>query len=413
MSDYLLNNIVSITKDEKSLNFWKKAIKTLGENIVEAELGELKYQIHQGKIKYPAKYLTTLLKKQMFLTKKRTKKERPANEKEIEKTYLNPNQLDLFRELKPVRIEKGELKKEKQMDVPYSEKHIPWATFIGPDFFTLSTNKAKNDKVMAKFRTLDGQVCLVPLLRGAFFPGDKGSGILTAEHGRVLGGLESIWVKQGQHNTETEKGAVNCYCHVKIRELAKILGWKSFGGRDLNHLKKLVVDLKRIPYYLNLESIEEFKIAGLKGYGFFLLGDTTLVEKKNGREETIIRVEFSDTYSRQILARRVVKRPKELITTRSEIAFLLHLYLEPILIKNGYFAKELRFVVKDLNLPQAKWHNLKYDRKRQFEKAIKELKNKQTGTGQRMDVEITKGLVDYMLEAKLIGQQIIDDRKEE
>ena len=66
MSDYLLNNIVSITKDKKSLNFWKKAIKTLGENIVEAELGELKYQIHQGKIKYPAKYLTTLLKKQML-----------------------------------------------------------------------------------------------------------------------------------------------------------------------------------------------------------------------------------------------------------------------------------------------------------------------------------------------------------
>jgi len=42
---------------------------------------------------------------------------------------------------------------------------------------------------------------------------------------------------------------------------------------------------------------------------------------------------FSDTYSRQLLARRVVSRPKEMLTIRSELAFLLRLYLEPILMK--------------------------------------------------------------------------------
>ena len=54
-------------------------------------------------------------------------------------------------------MRKGDLVRESgPMKLPYSAKTLPWATFIGPDFFTLSTNKAKSDRVMAKFRVLGG-----------------------------------------------------------------------------------------------------------------------------------------------------------------------------------------------------------------------------------------------------------------
>ena len=51
MSTYLLEQIIKITGDKKSKNFWKKAIKTLGPGIVETELGELKSQILEGTFK--------------------------------------------------------------------------------------------------------------------------------------------------------------------------------------------------------------------------------------------------------------------------------------------------------------------------------------------------------------------------
>jgi len=64
-------------------------------------------------------------------------------------------------------------------------KTIPWATFIGPEFFTLSTNKAQSDRVIARFRVLGGKVTEVPLLRGRLFPKDQDPGILTAEDGHL------------------------------------------------------------------------------------------------------------------------------------------------------------------------------------------------------------------------------------
>lgn len=401
MSEDLLERIAEITKDTKSTAFWRKAINQLGELPVEEELGEVKYQIHTGKIKDPAKYLTTLLKKRIT----QLPKEQQTAPTKLIQTYLNPNQMDLLQELQPLPQVKGELKEKKEMDQPFSGKHIPWATFIGPDFFTLSTNKQRKDRIIAKFRTLDGEVSMIPLVRGAYFPTDKARGILTAEHGRVLGGIENIWAQQGCNYTQTQKGAVACYCTVKIRDLAKLLGWKTFCGQGLNHLKEMVIDLKVMSYYLDLGAVEEFQLAEIKGFGFTILGDAVLVNKQdNHRLETVIRVEFSDPYSRQLLARRVITRSKELITTRSDLAFLTHLYIEPILIRHGKFHKNLKDLITDLNLPVVSWHNRPGARKQQFQKVVKELNNKTTGTNYKMSVKIIEGLFDYVLEASLVDK---------
>src|ERR1017187_1215500 len=89
-----------------------------------------------------------------------------------------------------------------------------------------------------------------------------------------------------------------CACKVSIRELARLLGWKIFSGPSLNRLRDKVTDLKLLPYYLELDAVEEFKRMGLKGYGFTLMGDVTVLDAKlQKKQETILKVMFSDTYS--------------------------------------------------------------------------------------------------------------------
>ncbi len=94
MSEYLLDEIIQVTKDDKSENFWKKAIKELGANTVEMELGELKHQIRVREIENPAKYLTTLLKKQMNARIK-IQNTKPTKQAETLKTYFETTQWPL------------------------------------------------------------------------------------------------------------------------------------------------------------------------------------------------------------------------------------------------------------------------------------------------------------------------------
>lgn len=380
--------------------FWEKAVRTLGEATVAEELGELKYQMQTRHIKNPAKYLTTLLKKQITATTRVRPNIQDQHPDKL-KTYFENTQLALFTGLKPLK-EVGEVD-QKTMIIPYGKETIPWATFISSSFFTLSTNKDKSDKILAKFRTLEGGVSIIPLLRGRIKPGDRERGIPTAEHGKILAAIESIWVQQGSHYDRYASGAVSCYCYVSIRELAKLLGWKTFGGKDLIWLTSMVYDLKTMPYYLDLTGLG-FK--NLTGYGFSLLSKVELAEgKKRGQIETILKVDFSTPLSVQLIDRHAVSRPKELPQIRGELAFLIRLYLEPILISldGKEYSKTLKDLVKELSLPFAKWHKLKDMRHRMFEKAIKEMKTHKTTDGKPIIINIQKGLYDWVLVAHLGG----------
>ena len=231
---------------------------------------------------------------------------------------------------------------------------------------------------------------------------------MTAEHGRILGAIECLWVEQGCQYARFGNGSVSCFCRVSIRRLAELLGWESFGGRDLTHLKRKTIKIKVTGYYLELEAVEELRKAGLKGYGFSLIDGFDLVDRRrHGLEQTTFRVLFSDPYSRQLLARRVVTRPKEMLKMRGELAFLLRLYLEPILIGRGVGREhsiELLNLIRVLNLPSAGWHQYKSRRKAIFTKALRELQGLTTADGSRIDVQIQQGLnlLDFMLVARLI-----------
>ncbi|MCX5784247.1 MAG: hypothetical protein NTX59_01005 [Elusimicrobia bacterium] len=400
MTSYLIDEILGVTKDPKSKPFLEKALRELGEPVVAGEFGELKYQIQTRQIRNPAKYLTTLLKKQLDKAGGDKEKQNPPGRQKI-KTYFEDTQLTLFTNIRPIKKE-GEVD-QGTMAVPYGKEIIPWATFISSSFFTLSTNKAKSDRVLAKFRTLDGDVSVVPLLRGRVKPGDRERGILTAEHAKVLAAIESIWVDQDCPRDKYPSGAVTCYCFVSIRELAKALDWKTFGGQGLTWLTSMVYDLKTMPYYFDLSALN---LKNITGYGFSLLDGVELAEgKKRGQPETVLKIKFSTPLSVQLLERHTVSRPKELAHIHGELAFLIRLFIEPILIglDGMEYNKTLTDLIKELSLPAAGWHKYKSTRKQNFEKAIKELNAQKTVTGRPIIVSIEKGLYDWMLSAKLGG----------
>jgi hypothetical protein len=416
----LIERILGLTNSPQSVPFYRKAIQKLGEGIVEQEYGELRYRMHSGAVNDPAKYFTSLLQTRLSTAKggpllevdtasalawnpshEVKGREDPSlgsscNSRLNQQSYGSRSVTGLFTELAPIRRKGPLLREAHTMKLPYSAKTIPWTTFIGPDFFTLSTNKAKSDRVMAKFRVLGGHVTEVPLIRGRLFPRDEERGILTAEEGRILGAMEWFWVDQGCQYSRFGNGAVSCYCEVPVRSLARLLGWESFGGRDLAHLKRKAINLKMKAYYLELDAVEELKRAGFKGYGFTLIDGFELIDKTRHRlEQTTFRISFSDPFSRQLLARRVVSRPKEMLKLRSELAFVLRLYLEPILIGRGIrrdHSIELLNLIRILNLPNAGWHRFKSRRKAIFARAVEEPNGMKTSDGHVMEIKLRQGL---------------------
>jgi hypothetical protein len=403
MTSYLIDEIIGVTKDPKSRPFLEKALRELGEPIVATEFSELKYQIQTRQIHNPAKYLTTLLKKQLGKTGEGDGKQNSPVPQEKIRTYFEDTQMKLFANFRPIK-EEGEVTLG-AMAVPYGKEIIPWATFISSSFFTLSTNKAKSDRVLAKFRTLDKEVSIVPLLRGRIKSGGQERGILTAEHAKILAAIENIWAKQGSKRNTYPSGAVTCFCYVSIRELAKALNWKTFGGKDLIWLTDMVYDLKTKPYYLDLTGLN---LKNITGYGFSLFEGVELAEgKKRGQPETVLKVKFSTPLSVQLLDRHTVSRPKEMAYIHSELAFLIRLFIEPILIglNGAEYSKNLTDLIKELSLPAAGWHNDRSERKKVFGKALKELNEQKTVDGRPMIVSIEKGLYDWMLTAKLGGEE--------
>ncbi len=399
MASYLIDEIIKFTKDPQSRAFWEKAVRVLGEDQAAEELGELKSQIHTGAVREPAKYLTALLKRQMEKRDVAGGQEQRHIEPKKLNTYFEKTQVALFSNLQP-QTPIGEAE-QKAMELPYGKDMIPWATFVNSSFFTLSTNKAKSDVVQAKFRTMDGDVSVVQLIRGRIKPGGMERGIPTAEHGRVLAAIKNIWAQQGCQYDRDRNGAMVCFCRVSIRELAQLLGRSNFGGRDLTELADKVFDLKTLPYFMDLSGLG---LKDIDGYGFTMLSKVDLVEgKRRGQPETVLRVDFSTPLSAQLIHRHAVTRPMELAQIQSELGFLLRLYLEPILLgmRMSVFSKQLKDLIVELALPPASWHKLKDKRMRMFFKALRSMKSPRTADGREILLSVEKGLSDWMLMARL------------
>ncbi len=399
-TSYLIEQIIKITKSKRSIPFYRKVIKELGENIVDGELGELKYQIRTGNVKHPAKYFNRLLQKQL---KKYGKEIKPAVKKKQDKP---PTQRDFFDSLLPVKIPKQLKYSENKMPDIYFPGQIPFPTFVGQEFFALSSNKKKSDEVIYKNQTADGKVFKITLIRGRGRPGAKPRGILTVSHGKVFAALIKVWTDQGCRKIEYEDGTVICFIRISARKMAEYLKWKKFGGSQLKQLDDILNDLSNFPYYYRLEELD----IGLKGFGFKLLGDIRVYdigkEKERKIYETGYDIMFSTTVSKQLLERQARSRPDDLITMRNEIAWKLRLYLEPRLlsIQDHYYSINLKNLIKELQLPKSKKHKYKSQRKQMFQKAVEEMNNTKTADGRhilKMKISPNKDKSDYKLVAFL------------
>lgn len=396
MSYHLIKRILEVTKSPQSENFYRNTIKLLGEGIVDMELGELKYQINTGNVQHPGRYFTKLLQDQLNKYGKDAKKIIPKD------TYQELTQQDLFKHLQPKEIPKDLQRKEKQMPHPYFRGQIPFPTFIGHEFFTLSSNKKRADTVIYKTETADRKQIEIILIRGKITPKGKSRGISTVYHGRLFVALIKAWTEGDSDFFEHKDSTKLCFVRVSARQLAQYLGWEGFGGSKLTYLKNSLEELRSYPYYFQLEELD----IGLKGFGFYLIGDFRIIDTEKERTaETIFEVVFSSTVSWQLLNRHTVTRSDELISIRNEIGWKLRLYLEPRLIalRDNYFNINLKNLIKELQLPKAGWHKFKSQRKREFLKAAKESNNSKITDKRtiKINIGLNKDKSDYKLSAFL------------
>ncbi|GHT48510.1 hypothetical protein AGMMS49936_11060 [Endomicrobiia bacterium] len=68
------------------------------------------------------------------------------------------------------------------------------------------------------------------------------------------------------------------------------------------------------------------------------------------------------------MEKQTVRRNKTLCKINNTLMFLLINHIEKSLIKVGHFDASLMTLIKSLYLNDAKWHNFKASRKKQFEK---------------------------------------------
>jgi hypothetical protein len=61
----LIERILKVTQSPQSLPFYRRAIATLGEGIVDQEYGEFRHGTRLGEVNNPAKYFNALLKKRL------------------------------------------------------------------------------------------------------------------------------------------------------------------------------------------------------------------------------------------------------------------------------------------------------------------------------------------------------------
>jgi hypothetical protein len=151
-----------------------------------------------------------------------------------------------------------------------------------------------------------------------------------------------------------------------------------------------------------------------ENFGFKFLADAIpLTRTENGRRERYFRITFSEPFSRQLLARNVVSRPVDMLLVRGDIALKLYVHLFPILCSrkpiDPPYSIELLNLLPLLRMKKTGWWQYKSQRKREFDKALRELNGRPGMDGHVFDIRIEQGLnsKDFVLEARFVKNDAI------
>lgn len=397
--ELLIQEIIGLTGSNHSHDFYKKSIRVLGWERTRMEFREVAGWVNEGKDIDPAKVLTKLLSDAIKeYDQEEPKKRSPfCPSKEIVMQCFSNSRA-------PTSQDDGAIKSPFSI----SQKAFPTPTYISPRFFTLSSNKVKSDEVTVYIPVDGGVMVPTKILRGKRQRSKDAEelGLLNAEHARILDALNRIWVEQGC----LIKGGL-CFCLASVYRVAQLLGWKKFGGSTLVHLTDKISHLLSRPFYF-LEKDREFSFLSMK----------TVFKPKGSKQNNFIEIYFSPEHSDFLRNKWTVRRSTNSLSIKSEVGWLLKVYLEPILISKHSkkdhtpYKIELFNLIDELNLPPAAWHYVKKLRRQQFKAAIREINRHTTVDGKYFDLKITQGSNpdDFLLEARLTGEPIfIEENKKQ
>lgn len=408
--EQLLDEIVEFLNEPAVLPKAKKAIQQHGYDSVREEFGEMRATVQtraetDDPIKNPPGYFIGLLK----ILDDRSQPKKP-NQPTGRSVFYESLEEHLNSMLATTVAKEDIIEFNGSMVAPYSGQGVPWPTGLGPEFFTLSTNKKKSDSVKTTIRLANGRSVLVPMVRGKAFLNAEERGIMTAEDNRIIKAMVIIWAQDGcQHTTGK---TMWCYAKFTMRRLARTMGYTNFGGRDLVRLSNRLERLGTISYYIDLSDSSGFEKLERKTYTINFVDKPVFIDTTvDGHREISVRVTFSDFLSSMFIRRKTVTRSKDLVLQKNELALLIQEYIEARVSteneKDG-FRIYLSTLIERLHLPKAKWHAYRSKRCEKLAPAIKELNGSSTWDGDAFFASIDEnvGGSDALLRVKRVN--IID-----
>ncbi|GHT65549.1 hypothetical protein AGMMS50222_08050 [Endomicrobiia bacterium] len=402
----LLEEIKDYAKDTHSDKYFSKKIKQFGEGIAREILSESRYQHRLGNIKKTKKEHITYL----FESDPANKEKPPFKTANKSIKTIGDKKTNL---LKFVDIVKASKEIDKTINAPYIEKSLSSAreinqflkvlTLTDNAFFSQTTNPKKTEEVilMSYPTMIQGKEKYITLVKGKAFKNDKARGMLKIFNHRVIYALTSVWEEYGSWYMEYTNNTKICFCNVSVKNIADMLGYKNLydlGGRQYTKIKRAISDLENTPFYFDFSELE----GEVKSVTFKFLQTATFTEYRNNNIPTTIRVEFSPLYSNMLMERQTIRRSKALCKIKNSLMFLLLNHVEKSLIKVGRFKANLMTLINSLKLNNAKWHNFKGNRKKEFEKITEseDFKNyilSDGSTMSRVEYELNKDKDDYIM----------------
>lgn len=267
-------------------------------------------------------------------------------------------------------------------------KVVNFATFDSR-FFTYPSDKRQSSKVSIKIKFENGSYKEYDLYRGLFYKGDKGSGQLNTTHAKILLAIIHLWQQQGSRFAD--KNGYFAIVNVSIRELAEILGYKQFGGKNFKDLFDKVIELTKIPSLL---------VSGEETFSMQFLSNLGVSSSTTEKQKTVINLQINPFISKQLYERKAFLRNPDIYRIKNPTAFKFLVCYDKKIFKGNTLKLDVREVAKDLQL-EARMDSII----RTLKTAIQELNNYELHEDYLLKVELIKEDRKYFVIAQRVSKR--------
>ncbi|MCA6080098.1 MAG: hypothetical protein LE169_04325 [Endomicrobium sp.] len=225
------------------------------------------------------------------------------------------------------------------MPCKYGIDDVATFSLLDSIFFTYPNDKRKKAEVNFTLKLADRSRVKMELRRGQITPADEGRGQLTTTHAKIFLAIVHMWQEQGSRYVD-EKGYFSAV-NVPIRELAKRLGYRKFGGKIFSYLVKAIESLVSCPFCLSNQ--ERF-------YSFSFFTSVSGDDDKGNYNRTVFRIMVSPFISRQLYDRRAFLRNSDCYRIKNPTAFKFLLCYDKEIIKGNTLKIGMHDIAEDLEM---------------------------------------------------------------